>query len=404
MRYMDFPVYNRSVIVERRRPLRRIRETFAVHRGVALLGPRQCGKTTLARMLIVREPDHTYFDLERAVDRRSLEAPESTLAPLTGLVVIDEIQRMPNLFTTLRPLMDRPGSKTRWLLLGSASPALVRGVSESLAGRVGFVDLGGFDLDDVCESPSDWRSLWLRGGLPPSYLAPGDAGSARWRENQVRAFLERDVPQLGFNISAVALRRFWEMVAHYHGQIWNAAEFARSIGTGEATARRYLELLAGAYMVRILPAWYENLKKRQVRAPRIYVRDSGILHSLLEVPTSRTLAGHTKLGASFEGFAIEQALSCLDTRSAYFWRSHRGAELDLMVIRGGRRYGFEFKYSDAPRSTRSMRVALEDLRLEHLWVVYPGDQPYVLDERLSLIPVHQLPEHMDSPWPAPSSQ
>ncbi len=387
------------MLVERHRPLRRIRETFAVHRGVALLGPRQCGKTTLARAFMAAEPDHTYFDLERAVDRRSLEAPEATLAPLTGLVVIDEIQRLPDLFTTLRPLMDRPASKTRWLLLGSASPALVRGVSESLAGRVGFVDLGGFDLDDVCESPSDWRRLWVRGGLPPSYLAPDDDGSARWRENQVRTFLERDVPQLGFNISAVALRRFWEMVAHYHGQIWNAAEFARSMGSTEATARRYLELLAGAYMVRILPSWYENLKKRQVRAPRIYVRDSGILHSLLEVRTARTLAGHTKLGASFEGFAMEQVLSCLDTRSAFFWRSHSGAELDLLVSRGGRRYGFEFKYSDAPRSTKSMRVALEDLRLEHLWVIYPGDAPYALDERLSVEPVHRLGKLLNADWP-----
>ena len=387
------------MFVKRDRPLGRIAETFAVHRGVALLGPRQCGKTTLARALMATEPDHTYFDLERAVDHRSLEAPEATLAPLTGLVVIDEIQRLPDLFTTLRPLMDRPGSQTRWLLLGSASPALVRGVSESLAGRAGFVDLGGFDLDDVGESPADWRRLWLRGGLPPSFLASSEAGSARWRENQVRTFLERDVPQLGFNISAVALRRFWEMVAHYHGQIWNAAEFARSMGSTEATARRYLELLAGAYMVRILPSWYENLKKRQVRAPRIYVRDSGILHSLLEVGTARTLAGHTKLGASFEGFAMEQVLSCLDTGSAFFWRSHSGAELDLMVIRGGRRYGFEFKYSDAPRSTKSMRVALEDLRLEHLWVIYPGDTPYVLDERLSVVPVHGLAELVESAWP-----
>ncbi len=387
------------MLVERRRPLRRIRETFAVHRGVTLLGPRQCGKTTLARAFMAAEPDHTYFDLERAVDRRSLEAPEATLAPLTGLVVIDEIQRLPDLFTILRPLMDRSGSRTRWLLLGSASPALVRGVSESLAGRVGFVDLGGFDLDDVCQAPSDWRRLWVRGGLPPSYLAPDDDGSARWRENQVRTLLERDVPQLGFNISAVALRRFWEMVAHYHGQIWNAAEFARSMGSTEATARRYLELLAGAYMVRILPSWYENLKKRQVRAPRIYVRDSGILHSLLEVGTARTLAGHTKLGASFEGFAMEQVLSCLDTRSAFFWRSHSGAELDLLVSRGGRRYGFEFKYSDAPRSTKSMRVALEDLRLEHLWVIYPGDAPYALDERLSVEPVHRLGKLLNADWP-----
>ena len=211
---------------------------------------------------------------------------------------------------------------------------------------------------------------------------------------------ERDVPQLGFNISAGALRRFWEMVAHYHGQIWNAAEFALSMETSEATARRYLELLAGAYMVRILPSWYENLKKRQVRAPRIYVRDPGILHSLPDITTARTLAGHTKLGASFEGCAIEQALSRLDTRSAFFWRSH-GAELDLLVTRHGRRYGFEFKDSDAPQSTKSTRVALEDLRLEHLFVVYPGDVSYPLDERRSVIPLHRLPALINEDWPEP---
>ena len=387
------------MIVERRRCLRRIEENFAVHRGVAILGPRQCGKTTLARILMARHPEHTYFDLERGADYRSLSAAETTLAPLTGLVVIDEVQRMPQLFTALRPLMDRPGTGTRWLLLGSASPALVRGVSESLAGRVGFVDLGGFDLDDVGESPGDWRRLWQRGGLPPSYLARSEVGSARWRENQVRTFVERDVPQLVLGVSPVALRRFWEMTAHYHGQIWNAAEFARSLGSREATARRYLELLAGAYLVRILPAWYENLKKRQVRAPRIYVRDSGMLHSLLEVTSARSLAGHPKVGASFEGFALEQVLSCLDTRSACFWRSHSGAELDLMVTRGGRRYGFEFKYSDAPRSTKSMRVALKDLNLEHLWVVYPGDTPYPLDHRLSVTPIHGLPELIGNALP-----
>ena len=212
----------------------------------------------------------------------------------------------------------------------------------------------------------------------------------------MRTFLERDVPQLGFNISAVALRHFWETLAQYHGQIWNSAEFGRSMGNSEPTARRYLDLLAGAYMVCILPAWHENLKKRQIRAPRIYVRDSGILHSLLEVTTARTLAGHTKVGASFEGFAMEQAFSRLDTRSAFFWRSHSGAEVDLMVARGD---GFEFKYADAPRATKSMGVALEDLHLEHLWVVYPGDLHYLLDERLSVAPVHQLPKLVDSEWP-----
>lgn len=376
------------MIVDRPRALRRIAQSFRAHPAVALLGPRQCGKSTLAREFAASEPAVTFFDLERAVDSRRLAAPEQALGPLSGLVVIDEIQRRPALFETLRVLLDRPGTPARFLLLGSASPALTKAASETLAGRVGLVQLAGFDLGETdATAAGDWRGLWLRGGFPRSYLALDEAASELWRQNFVSTFLERDVPQLGITIPAEALRRFWSMVAHYHGRVWNAAEFAAAIGANRATARRYLDILTGAYMVRVLPPWHENLKKRQVKAPKIYVRDSGILHALLELGSAHTLFGHPKVGTSFEGFAIEQILAMLDARTACFWATHGGAELDLMITLGGRRHGFEFKMSDAPGVTRSMRVAIADLRLERLWVVYPGDQEYALDDGITALPV-----------------
>ena len=236
-----------------------------------------------------------------------------------------------------------------------------------------------------------WRSLWQRGGFPRSYLAPDSSASVLWRQSFVRTFLERDIPQLGISIPAETLRRFWTMVAHYHGEIWNASEFARAMGATQPVARRYLDILAGAHMVRVLPPWYENLKKRQVKAPKIYVRDTGLLHELLELPSSGALAGHPKVGASFEGFAIEQLIASANLRSTYFWSTHGGAELDLLVIAGGKRYGFEFKYADAPGTTRSMRIAMQDLNLTQLWVVYPGDEAYDLDDRISVLPVADLP-------------
>ena len=371
-------------------------DSFRVHPAVALIGPRQCGKTTLAQLIAAREREVESFDLERARDRRRLHAPEQALAPLSGLVVIDEIQRQQQLFETLRVLLDRRDAATRFLLLGSASPALARGASETLAGRLGIVDLAGFDLSEVRgRQPqprlTDWQVLWLRGGFPRSYLAPDDSASALWRESFVRTFLERDIPQFGITIPAESLRRFWTMVAHYHGQLWNSAEFARAIGTGQSTARRYLDILSDARVVRMLPPWYENLKKRQVKSPKVYVRDSGLLHSLLELESFGALGGHPKVGASFEGFGIEQVLSCLTTRGAHFWSTHGGAELDLLVSVGGKRYGFEFKYGDAPGTTRSMRVAIRDLHLERLWIVYPGTQPYALDEGISALPVGDIP-------------
>jgi len=361
---------------------------LAVHPVAALLGPRQCGKTTLARLIGAQQPS-TYFDLENPGDARRLSAPLTVLETLSGLVIIDEVQRQPELFQLLRVLVDRPHNRARFLLLGSASPQLVRGVSESLAGRIGFVDLAGFDLTEVDAAQRD--QLWLRGGFPRSLLADDDADSMTWRQGFIRTFLERDIPQLGITIPAETLRRFWTMVAHYHGQVWNAAEFARSLGVSEVTARRYLDILAGAYMVRILPPWFENLGKRQVKSPKIYIRDSGILHGLLQLGALPELQSHPKLGASWEGFAIEQIIGLLDTRDAYFWSTHGGAELDLFAHIHGKSYGFEIKYADAPGKSRSMQAALQDLALEHLWVIYPGQQEYALDARITVLPLAALP-------------
>jgi len=377
-------------MLERPQAKSRIRALFRVHPCVAILGPRQCGKTTLARMLGADEPDCTFFDLELPLDLRRLSAPQRALEGLRGLVVIDEIQRMPGLFEILRVLLDRPEQPARFLTLGSASPDLVKGVSESLAGRVGFLDLAGFDLRETGSDAQD--RLWGRGGFPRAYLAPDDAASFDWREGFIRTFLERDIPQLGITVPAETLRRFWTMIAHYHGQVWNASEFARSLGANEGTTRRYLDILAGAYMVRVLPPWFENLSKRQVKAPKIYVRDSGLLHALLHLHSADDLLAHPKLGASWEGFAMEQVMAAFGTREAYFWATHGGAELDLMLIIHGRRYGFEFKVGDAPGTSRSMHIALADLGLEHLWIVYPGSEGYELDKRISVLPLREIPK------------
>jgi uncharacterized protein len=353
----------------------------------ALLGPRQCGKTTLARMIAEKIPS-TFFDLENPVDMRRLSAPLNVLEKLTGLVIIDEIQRRPDLFELLRVLADRPDNSTRFLILGSASPNLIKGASESLAGRIGFIDLSGFNLWETGVEHRD--RLWVRGGFPRSFLAPDDNASILWREDFIRTFLERDIPQLGISIPSETLRRFWTMVAHYHGRVWNAAQIARSLGTSELTARRYLDILAGAYMVRILPPWFENSRKRQIKAPKIYIRDSGMFHALLQIETLSGLQGHPMLGASWENFALEHVLAGLKSRDVYFWATHAGAELDLFVITKGKRYGFEFKYADAPGSSRSMMIAIQDLGLEHLWVIYPGSKEYNLDEKISVLPIEDI--------------
>lgn len=342
----------------------------------------------MAHIVADRDGGAAYFDLENPRDRARLAAPLTELERLRGLVVLDEIQQSPELFPLLRVLSDRPELPARFLILGSASPQLVRGVSESLAGRVGFVDLGGFQLDEV--GPENWRRLWLRGGFPRSYLAADEPASFAWRDAFARTFLERDIPQLGIGISPATLRRFWTMIAHYHGQIWNAAEFARSLGSSESTARRYLDLLSSAYMVRALGPWHENLKKHQVKSPKIYLHNSGLLHLLLNIPDEPTLLGHTKCGASFEGFVIEQILGMVPVRDAHYWATYSGAELDLLLHHGGRRIGFEIKLADAPTMTKSLRAAVEDLRLDHVYVVYPGNQRYGLADAVEACPVKAI--------------
>lgn len=353
-------------------------------RVVALLGPRQCGKTTLAREF-VRVDSPNYFDLEDPVGLARLSEPETALRPLRGLVVIDEVQRRPELFPLLRVLADRRPLPARFLILCSASPELLRQSSETLAGRMETVPLEGFRLADVGAARQERH--WLRGGFPRSFIARSEADSLAWRRQFVQTFLERDIPQLGVQVPASALRRFWHMLAHHHGQIWNAAEFARSLGFGEATARRYLDLLSGVFMVRQLPPWFENLGKRQVKSPKIYVRDSGLLHTLLGIKSRRDLEMHPKLGASWEGYAIEEVLKSLQPDEAYFWATHQGAELDLLLFKNGRRIGVECKRTDSPTLTPSMRIAITDLRLDRLQVVYPGTRSYPLAAGVDVVPL-----------------
>ena len=355
----------------------------------ALLGPRQCGKTTLARAFAGTR-ESAFFDLESAVDLRRLANPEMVLGEQPGLVVLDEIQRAPHLFNVLRVLVDRPGADARFLILGSASPDLVRGVSESLAGRVEFVELAGFGLGET--GVEDWRRLWLRGGLPRSYLAESDADSMAWRDGFIRTFLERDIPQLGISIPVVAMRRFWTMLAHWHGQTWNASEIGRSMSATDKTVRRYLDLLTGTYMVRQLQPWFENLAKRQVKAPKIYLRDTGILHALLESGSDDAILSHPRVGASWEGFAIEQVLGALRPAHAWFWAAHGGGEVDLLILENGRRLGFEMKFSEAPEVSRSMYNIVDALRLDQLYVVCPGRESYPVTERIGVLSVLQCPE------------
>jgi hypothetical protein len=353
----------------------------------ALLGPRQVGKTTLARLFTANRPA-TFFDLESLPDQRRLQNPELVLGGLQGLVVLDEIQQMPELFSTLRVLVDRTDNQARFIILGSASPQLIRRASESLAGRVEFIELNGFDLSETGNAA--WQSHWLRGGFPRSFLAASEEDSLAWREGFIRTFLERDLPQFGISIPSPAMRRFWNMLAHYHGQTWNASELSRAMGLSDKTVRSYLDILSGAFMVRQLQPWFENTSKRQVRAPKIYLRDSGLLHSLLNIPDQHTLLGHPKVGASWEGYAIEQALSILRPNEIYFWATHGAAELDLLFFANGKRYGIEVKFSEAPEVTRSMHIALQDLGLEHLWVVYPGEQSYQVHERITVWPLQKM--------------
>ena len=357
---------------------------------VTLLGARQVGKTTLARQVAASWPGPTtVFDLEVAAEREALSAtPERLLRNSEGLVVIDEVQRKPELFELLRPICDDPDRRAVFLLLGSASLDLVQGVSETLAGRMLFVDVGGFSLAEVGAEHQD--RLWMRGGFPRAWLAPSAAAWTRWMQSFTRTFLERDVRGLGSTVSPDALGRFWRMLAHVHGQTWNAADLARSMGVSATAVNHYRDLLAGAFMLRVLPPWFENLRKRLVRSPKVYVRDSGILHFLIGLEERRHLPLHPRYGASWEGFALEQTLLAHGEREAYFYGTQRGAELDLLLLRRGRRWGFEFKCADAPRTTRSMHVVMDDLGLEHLWVIYPGDREYPLTGRITAMPLTRI--------------
>jgi predicted AAA+ superfamily ATPase len=355
----------------------------------ALVGPRQSGKTTLARMFAKDRPS-AYFDLESQLDLNRLQNPQLMLSSLRDLVIIDEVQAMPELFRVLRVLVDRPENKSQFLILGSASPDLVKNVSETLAGRVEFVELSGFGLHETEAKSSN--VLWLRGGFPRSFLAHTDEDSLAWREGFMQTFLARDIPQLGISIPPAAMRRFWTMLAHYHGQTWNASELGRSLDLSDKTVRSYLDILTGTYMVRQLQPWYENIGKRQVKAPKIYLRDSGILHALLNLPNFQTLHGYPRVGASWEGFAIEQILRIIKPPEAFFWATHSGAEVDLFFIFHGRRYGIECKFSEAPKITKSMNQALESLNLAHLWIIHPGDHPYPLSEQISVWPMKNTPD------------
>jgi hypothetical protein len=374
-------------VIRRSRWLEAVRAALRRSRVVALVGPRQAGKTTLARQ-IVRLDSPAYFDLEDPRHLARLAEPMTALAPLRGVVVIDEIQRRPDLFPVLRVLADRQPVRARFLVLGSASPDLLRQSAETLAGRIEVVTLTGLALDET--GTRSLGRLWRRGGFPPAFLARSDEASYVWRRQFVHTYLERDLPPLGLAIPAATLQRFWTMLAHYHGGIWNAAEAARSLGVSEPTARRYLDLLAGLYLVRPLQPWHENLGKRQVKAPKVYLRDSGVLHALLGLRNEPDILSHPKVGASWEGFAIEQVLTLVRPDATYFWATHTGAELDLMLVIGGRRYGVEVKLQDAPRLTPSMRIALEDLGLRRLTVLYPGELAYELDRRVAVAPLADL--------------
>ena len=353
-----------------------------------LLGARQCGKTTIARE-IHRIHGGAFFDLEDPETPLRPDIAKTVLRDLTGLIIIDEFQRQPELFPILRVLADRNPNPSKFLVLGSSSLDLVRGISESLAGRVAYVNIGGLTLDET--GPGTVNGLWLRGGFPRSFLAESEESSFAWRNDFIQSFLERDIPQFGIRIPSDTLRRFWMMTAHVHGQIWNAADLARSLGVKEDTARKYLDILSGAFMIRQILPWYENIGKRLVKSPKVYIRDSGILHALLGVRSIQPLYSHPKLGLSWEGFAMEQIIRTLAAdREVFFYKAYSGAELDLLLIREGKRHGFEFKYMDAPRMTRTMHTVLRDLSLEKLFVVYPGALRYPMAEKIEAVPLSDV--------------
>ena len=388
-------------MLTRRAHLTRLKERLSQFPVLALLGPRQVGKTTLARQLAASWPETvTHFDLEDPDDQARLSDPAFVLRALTGLVVLDEIQTRPDLFPLLRVLADRSDTPARFLILGSAAPELVRNASESLAGRVAFHELEGLGLDELAESPppaeSEWlESRWLRGGFPRSLLAPDLEASRQWREAFVRTYLERDLPQLGLNLPALTLRRFWTMLGHYHAQTWNGSELARALGVSDKTVSRYLDILEGTFMAWRLRPWHANLGKREVKAPKVYLSDTGLLHSLLGITDQDNLLSHPKCGASWEGFALGEVIRHTQARrdECYFWALHSGAELDFLLVRGAQRLGFEVKLTRSPKVTASMRTAQQALALDHLYVLcHALDQatPWPLAQGITAVPLQTL--------------
>jgi predicted AAA+ superfamily ATPase len=384
------------LMIARPRLIESVRQALARSRVVAVLGPRQCGKTTLASQLL--SPDSpNYFDLEDPISLARLDEPMTALSGLKDLVVIDEIQRRPGLFPVLRVLADRAALPARFLILGSASPGLLRQSPESLAGRIAYVRMSGFSLEEV-----GWDAYarhWLRGGFPLSFLAEDDTRSALWRGDFIRTFIERDLGQAGLSAPSTTLLRFWTMIAHYHGQIWNNAEIAGSMGVGSKSVRRYLDTLTDLYMIRQLQPWHANIKKRQVKSPKVYFCDTGLMHYLLGLRTEKELLSHPKCGASWEGYVIEETLKAVEPQEAFFWATHQGAEIDLVLIKAGHMLGVECKRVDAPSLTPSLRIALEDLRLERIAVVYPGVKRYPLAERVEAVPLEALAQGPESLFP-----
>jgi len=378
-------------MIDRQREVKTLVTLLKRYRIVVIIGARQVGKTTLAHYLIQHaRRNAAFYDLENPEDTARLADPMLALKGLKGIVVIDEIQRLPEIFPVLRVLADRPRASTRFLVLGSASPELLRQGSETLAGRIVYHELGGFSLDEV--GISNYLRLWRRGGFPRSYLAVSEMASYEWRRGFIRTFLERDIPQLGINIHSATLQRFWNMLAHYHGQIWNASEFGRSFGVADTTVRNYVDILSSALVVRQLQPWHENISKRQVKSPKIYIMDSGILHALLGIKSPLDLEKHPKVGASWEGFVIEQVIRWVGFRKeeCFFWATHGGAELDLLVVRGRERLGFEVKLTSSPHVSPSMRNAITDLKLKQLYVIHAGEESFQLEQKIKAIALHRL--------------
>jgi predicted AAA+ superfamily ATPase len=383
-------------MIDRKDLVRHVRSALRRSRVVALIGPRQCGKTTLTQQILDADSPN-YFDLEDPSSLARLDEPMTALQGLKGLVVIDEVQRKPDLFTVLRVLADRKPLPARFLILGSALPELLKQSSESLAGRIETVAMSGFSIGEVGTSLQ--ARHWIRGGFPLSFLARTEADSFAWRKNFIQTFLERDIPQWGIGIPAIALLRFWTMLAHYHGQTWNAAEPARSLGVSEPTVRRYLDILSGVFMIRQLTPWHANLKKRQVKAPKIYFRDTGLLHQLLGIRSEKELLSHPKCGASWEGYVIEETVKATEPDETYYWATHGGAEIDLVLIKNGRMLGVECKRIDAPRITPSMRIARSELNLEQIAVVYPGTKRYSLGDGVTAVPLDAVAEGIKGLFP-----